>query len=771
MPGREVVFKQAMNEGHSAAWDQQWDKAVVAFQKALDEFPDDSKALSSLGLALFQQQKFDEALAAYQHASRVSSTDPVPLEKIAQLSERLGDLPQAIQAALRAADLYIRNQDAGKAVENWLRVTQLDPDHLNAHSYLAMVHERRGQAQQASTEYLALASLLQRSGKADKAAEMVGRALRLFPGNQEARQAQSLLKNGQLLPKPMRPKGGTGPLRMAQVKKMESPGSEENSLDPVGEARQKALTRLAEVLFEYSEASTEPVPTRRGMQAIVKGTGPLSQPDTRTLVLLHLSQAIDAQTRGEQAQAAEELERALEAGFTDPALYFDLGMLRIKGETAENGLRYLQHAVGHNDYALGTRLLMGEALITLNRLPAASIEYMEALKIADAEVVPAEQADGIRQLYEPLIESMSAQTDDSTRKKLCDNIRSLLQHPGWRLRVKQAREQLPKAMDNAPLMPLAEILTEAQSGQVIDAISHIHELARQGKLRSALDEAFYSLRSAPTYLPLHTLIGDLLIQDERIPDAITKFTVVAQAYSVRGEAVQAAALMRRIMQLAPMDLKVRNQLIDLLIARGQTDEALGEYLDLADLYYRLAELDSARRTYAAALHHAQSSRNNREWSIKILQSMADIDMQHLDWKQALRVFEQLRTLRPDDMSVRKNLMVLYIRLNQPAQSAAELENFINYLQTSGHRADAIPFLEDLLKENPTQTVLHRTLAEEYRQAGEREQAISQLDTLGNLLLDTGDKDGAIHVIETILSMDPVNTADYRSVLAKLNSMK
>jgi len=51
MPGREDIFQKAMNEGHSAAWDQEWSKAVSAYRKALQEMPDHPKALNSLGLA------------------------------------------------------------------------------------------------------------------------------------------------------------------------------------------------------------------------------------------------------------------------------------------------------------------------------------------------------------------------------------------------------------------------------------------------------------------------------------------------------------------------------------------------------------------------------------------------------------------------------------------------------------------------------------------------------------------------------------------------
>ena len=39
MPGREDVFQNAMNEGHSAAWDQKWEQAIQAYQKALAESP------------------------------------------------------------------------------------------------------------------------------------------------------------------------------------------------------------------------------------------------------------------------------------------------------------------------------------------------------------------------------------------------------------------------------------------------------------------------------------------------------------------------------------------------------------------------------------------------------------------------------------------------------------------------------------------------------------------------------------------------------------
>jgi tetratricopeptide (TPR) repeat protein len=770
MAGSEDLFQKAMKAGHSAAWDQQWDKAVTYYRTALEELPGNPKALSSLGLALFELQRFDESLQAYQKAALAAQDDPIPLEKVGQLFLRVGKNSDAIQSFLRAAELYIKNQEAEKAIENWGQVTQLDPNHIIAHSFLAMVHERLGHINQAIAEYLAVSSLLQRSGKIDKAAETIQRALSLNPHSQEAHQAQTMLKDGQVLPKPMQAHGATGPLRGTQAKQLKPPTAGDSGLDPIAEAKKNALTRLAQILFELTDETSNINVPKRGMQEIVTGTEEINiKQNDRAKVLLHLGQTIDSQTRDQETQAAEELDKVISAGFTDPAIYFDLGYLRSKTERVESAMRHLQIAVKHDDYTLGSRLLMAQIQQKLNRLPDALVEYMEALKTADSMVIPPEQADGMRQLYEPLIEASAHQTDTKVIEQLVDNIQKLLLRPNWRAAVLQAREQLPKSEDGMPPLPLAEILAQAQSSQVLESISKVRSLASSGHLRSAMDEAFEAIKYAPTYLPLHTLIGDLLIQDRREQDAIAKFTVVAEAYSVRGEATQAVNLLRRIVQVAPMDMGVRTRLIDQLASQGNIDEALKEYIELGDIYYRLAELDQARKTFTIALRMAQQAGANRSWSVELMRRMADIDMQRLDLRQAMRIFEQLRTLEPDDMVARKSLIDLDIRLNQLAQATAEMDGLLEHLRSTGKRAEAIPFLEDLIKEYPKEVFLRQALAEEYRQAGRPADAVSQYDEMSVTLLDAGDRNGALQAIEAIIAMNPPNIQEYQIALEEIKS--
>lgn len=756
-----------MNEGHSAAWDQEWEKAAAAYRRALAEIPDHPKALNSLGLALFQTGSIEEALQIYKTAAKISPDDPVPMEKVAQLSERIGDLRAAVDAAMLAGDLFFKQRDTEKALENWVRVTSLNPEHAVAHSRLAQVHEKLGHAQQAVTEYLAIASILQRAGNAEKSREMVEKAQSILPNSPEVRQAQSLLKMGQLLPKPIRSKGGTGPIRMAQVKELQKPQQTASGLDPIAEARQKALTHLAESLFDFTDESPA-AQERRGLSALMKGTGSISQNAEQTKVVLHLSQAIDAQTKNNDAQAAEELERALDAGFKAPALYFNLGYLRFQGERFESAQRFLQNALKHNDYALGARLLLGQLHIKKSEFHKAAFEYLEALKFADSITAPEDQAEDLRQQYEPLIEAHQQEKDEAVSRKLCENVHALLMRPDWREQLRKTREQLPRHDGDVPV-PIADVILQAQSSSVIESMNRINQLARAGSLRSAMEEAYDAIQQAPTYLPLHILIGDLLVKEDHLQDAIAKFGVVAQAYSVRGEAQQAAKLLRRILQLSPMDLGARNRLIDQFFARGQIDDAIREYLELAAIYYRLAELDMARKTYTTALRVAQQAKASREWNIHILKRMADIDLQRLDWKQALRVYEQIRTLDPNDDAVRRQIIELNLRMAQPDKAVHELENYLTHLENQQKDEPALSFLQELVKDHEDQPMLKRILAAQLHRTGRVSEAVALLDALGEDLVQKGDKQGAIEVINQIVLMNPPNAQQYRQLLRQMQT--
>jgi tetratricopeptide (TPR) repeat protein len=770
MPGNEIRFQQVMSQGHSAAWEQLWDRAASFYRMALEEFPDHPQALISLGLALYETMDYKASLDCYQKAAVVSPDDPIPLEKIGELNERLNNLDLATEYYLKAADLYARRQDMNKAIENWARITRLNPEHLLAHSRLAVVFERIGRTAQAVTEYLAVASLMQQAGETNKAVQAINRGLQLAPGNAEAMQALSLLRAGQPLPKPTRARGGTGRLILPKTPSGgDAKEGQPEALEPIAEARKKALATLAGLVFEGGdEEPRDGQASRRGLQAIMQGA--VSHLGTKTVdqhkIMLHLSQAIDLQSQEKDGQAVEELEHAVEAGLDHPAASFDLGMLMAVCGRLESAIRYLQRAVKHTDYMLGARLLLGQIMKKMGRTREAAVEYLEALKVADALVAPPEQAEELAQLYEPVIETLSKQPDD-VQERLCANITDLLLRPDWREHLSLSRQQIPSREGVGPLLPLAEMLVESHGSQVVDSIARIHELAHAGFQRAAMEEAYFALQHAPTYLPLHMYIGELLLKQDRVQGAIEKFRVVAHSYSIRGEAGRSISMYRRILDLAPMDMNLRNQLIDQLIALGQVSDAINEHLNLADVYYNQADLVNARKTYAQALQLAQQTNADRLWKVKTLHRMADIDLQSLDWRQALRDFEQIRNLEPDDEKARTSLIDLNFRLGQSTQALAELDNYVAFLWKNGQKQPAVVFLEKMIVEYPKQPSIRRRLAEMYRQAGRGREAILQLDTAADMLVEAGDRAGAIEALMALIALNPPNVAEYQRVLAKL----
>jgi tetratricopeptide (TPR) repeat protein len=185
MAGNREVYEQALRQGNSFAWDQKWDQAITAYQRALTEFPGDSVAMDHLGLAFMQSGQLDQAQMVYQEAIRTDPQNPIPHEKIAEILERDGKVVESVQLRLSAAELFLARREADKAIDNWLAAARLVPENMVARSRLALAFERTGQVKQAVTEYLALAAIMQRARQPEKAMQAVEQGMKILPDSPE----------------------------------------------------------------------------------------------------------------------------------------------------------------------------------------------------------------------------------------------------------------------------------------------------------------------------------------------------------------------------------------------------------------------------------------------------------------------------------------------------------------------------------------------------------------------------------------------------------
>ena len=100
------------------------------------------------------------------------------------------------------------------------------------------------------------------------------------------------------------------------------------------------------------------------------------------------------------------------------------------------------------------------------------------------------------------------------------------------------------------------------------------------------------------------------------------------------------------------------------------------------------------------MQYAEKSRLDDTVRIQILHQLADIDVQSFDWRHALKVYEKIRIINPDDQKAMTCLVELNFRLGLEAQAIAEMDQFLSYFINSGKADQAISFLNELIQESP-----------------------------------------------------------------------
>lgn len=769
-----------MSRGHSAAWDQQWDKAIAYYRAALTEFPDETGALTALAFAFFQAEKLDEALATYQRAASLMPGDPVAPEKCGEIFERQGRVPEAAQTYLAVAEIHLQHRDVQKAIDNWGRVVRLTPDNLTARSRLALALERTSQNRAAAAEYVEVARIFQRAREVEKAGQAVQRALQLEPQLPEAREALEKLKRNQpILPgsRPAPAKRQTGmlsPTAAAAPPAAQTPEAAKSGAtgdlsgvipaSPLSAAKEVALASLAELLFE-EDADTSKVAL--SMSALTRGSGATRDAQSqRAQAVMYLGQALSAQTAGNLEGAASHFAAAYDIGLDHPLLRFMLGALLLELRRPPDAIDHFRAAIAREDIKLGVLYGLAEAYRQTSQVRPALTYFLEALKRLDLTLVGAARQDRLTEAYESLAEALSRASDEVVSQTL-PGLRRALSGDGWDARARQARQKLDAEAEDGQVVALAEELTTTQgSDEVIDSMHRIDDHVRRKFYATAMEEAFWALDRSPTYLPMHIRMAEILVAEGKPEAAALKYKVIAHTYQVRGEAGRAARLLTQVLKLNPVDIQARKKLIGLLIDQGKGEEALTQYSDLADTFRDLADLDAARDEYVVAAKYAQSV-GARAWSLKLLHAICDIDMQRLAWRDAVRGYEQIKALAPADEKARIALIDLYFRLDNARQAIGELDAHLKQLISQRALPAATSLLEELLNNHPDDPALVARLARLYADQGRKAEAIARYDQLGDIQLQAGQNDQARETIRTILGLAPDDPTPYQQLLAQL----
>lgn len=749
MPGNRQVYDQAMNAGHTAAWDQDWQTAIGAYGRAIQEFPTDAESHLHLGLGLMEIGRLEDALKVYARAQQLAPQDPVALEKRAETLERMGRLRDAAQQYINAAEMYLAlvPPDIYKAIDCWERATHLTPGLIAIHAKLAQAYKQIGDKKKATHQYLTLAYNFQRIGDNEKAVKAAQAASKLDKGNTQFLNIVQALESGRTIMPPtdegivsrtsMFDKDTKGAARPANKAAAIVVG-ESDPLGPMGEAMKEALSMLA--------------------MAVMEGQAGEAMGD--------ILQAMEAQRQSDMEAAAQAYNRASHS-MRHVALKLNLGATLLLTDRFEESLKHFPEVM--NDPSLGAGALhgIGQAYHHLGREKQAARFLIQSLQMVDAslsdEMLDEEPGDSI---YTRLIALIDGLNDESIHT-LNTRFLAMLEGKDWKPRIADTRRQLEETMREQGPKGVIDILLADGGDMLAQSVAIIDRYMRQNLYTLAMDEAHRAVQYSPFYLPIHVRMAEIMMKEGRVRNAVQKYNVIAKTFLARGENDRAASILTDVLELAPLDVSVRESLIELLENEGRWDEALTQYIDLADTYHQLGDFEQSRDTYQLAERIAQRENAPPDKLVRIKHRIADIDQMRLELRRAQKTYEEIITLAPDDERAHRMLVDLNYRQNNPVEAIRRMDKLLGVYARQKQVNRIVQILEEFVTIYPNDTGLRSRLASIYRQLGRAKDAIVQLDALGELQLEAGLNKDAANTIRQIMALNPDHADDYRPLLAQL----
>jgi tetratricopeptide (TPR) repeat protein len=182
-------------------------------------------------------------------------------------------------------------------------------------------------------------------------------------------------------------------------------------------------------------------------------------------------------------------------------------------------------------------------------------------------------------------------------------------------------------------------------------LSAAEKFVQQGKLQNAIAEYDKILKHDAKDLTVNNTIGDLYARLGDLPKAIECFKTVGDAYAVQGFTVKGIAMYKKITKLKP-SVDSTLKLAELYTQQGLFNDARAQYLQVAEDFMKNGDLD-----------------------------------------QAVRLFQKVLEMDPENVPMRVKLAEVYVRLGKKKEAWEIFSAAAESLRARGSLAAA----EDILK--------------------------------------------------------------------------
>jgi len=222
-------------------------------------------------------------------------------------------------------------------------------------------------------------------------------------------------------------------------------------------------------------------------------------------------------------------------------------------------------------------------------------------------------------------------------------------------------------------------------------LASAEKYVQQGKLQNAIAEYEKVLKNDAKDLTVTNTVGDLYSRLGETDKATVCFKTVGDAYASQGFTVKAIAMYKKICKLQP-SLESLLKLAELYSQQGLFNDARAQYLQVAEEFLKAGELDNA-----------------------------------------VRIFQKILEMDPENSTMRVRLAEVYLRLNKKTEAWQIFSAAAESLRAKGSLSGAEEILQRMLTLDPGNTYA--------------------LLMQGKNMIESGDAAGAVTTLQKVSDID------------------
>jgi pilus assembly protein FimV len=221
-------------------------------------------------------------------------------------------------------------------------------------------------------------------------------------------------------------------------------------------------------------------------------------------------------------------------------------------------------------------------------------------------------------------------------------------------------------------------------------LSAAEKYVQQGKLQNAIAEYDKILKHDTKDLTVSNTVGDLYARMGDNDKATDCFKSVGDAYATQGFTVKAIAMYKKISKLKP-SLECVLKLAELYTQQGLFNDARAQYLQVADEFLKSGELENA-----------------------------------------VRIFQKILEMDPENTAMRVRLAEVYVRLGKKTEAWQIFSAAAETMRSKGSLGGAEEVLQRMLTLDPTNSYALLMQGRNLLESGDAEAAITCLGKVGDI---------------------------------------